>query len=543
MDKLTFHKGYPVVPEDIDAKDKARDKRWSDHSNAAWKAAEPIMAREAVMYPKERPIVQLALVPDDLPKAKIPAFPGAEGGGMWTAGGRGGKVFVVTNLNDDGPGSYREALEAGGARIVVFNVAGVIHLNSPVHIRAPYISIEGQSAPGDGICVAGYSTKIDTHDVIVRYMRYRRGSTQVTDRDDALGGDHPIGNIIIDHCSISWGLDETISLYRQMFEAVPGKGALKLPLMNTTIQWTIISEGLNTFHHAFGGTWGGRNSMFAHNLFACNTGRNASIGMNYDFNFINNVLFNWQHRTLDGGDNLSLVNVINNYYKPGPGTNDNAVKYRIILPQPKRSKEAVRPFGMYHVAGNIVEGNDKVTADNWDGGVQFPKMEGSNDLESAATQPNAEDQQKLIAAVKRETPFPMPNVTILPAKDNYEAILAHGGATLPIRDPVDLRVLNEVKTGVVPATTPDGKGFVTDIKQVGGWPNYKGTPVKDSDSDGMPDDWELAHGLNPHDASDAAKDLNGDGYTNIEKFLNGTDTKTKIDWSDLKNNVNALAGK
>jgi hypothetical protein len=535
-EKIKYAKGYPIVPSELKEPAAARDAEWDRLDDEAWHRAEPEVARWAA---NGKPYIALALNPEDLPRADIPAFPGAEGGAMYTTGGRGGKIFVVTSLADSGPGTLREACEAGGPRIVVFAVAGIIHLDRPIHIHAPYITVAGQSAPGDGICVAGRSFKIDTHDAIIRYMRFRRGIIDVTDRDDALGGDEPIGNILIDHCSVSWGLDETLSIYRQMYAAVPGDRSkrLKLPAMNITIQWTIISEGLNTYHHAFGATWGGRNSMFAHNLFACNTGRNASIGMNYDFNFVNNVIFNWHHRTLDGGDDLSMVNVINNYYKPGPATMDSPVKYRIILPQPRRVKDpnAPRPFGRCYVDGNIVDGNEKVTADNWDGGVQFPKP-GANELSEDTTLP-ADHLKALIAEVKLEHPLPMAPVTILPAKEAYDAALANCGATLPKRDPVDVRVLEEVRSGK--PTYQDG--IITDIKQVGGYPQYQGAPVAYSQHDGIPDWWKKKYNLDVNDPELASKDTTGDGYTNIEKYLDGIDPTKKMDWKDLKNNVNTLS--
>jgi hypothetical protein len=538
LDQVTYAKGYPVIPPEIKAAAAARDAEWDRLEEEAWHRAEAEVARWATMG---RPYIALALNPEDLPQAQIPAFPGAEGGGMHTVGGRGGKVFVVTKLDDSGPGSFREACESGGPRIVVFNVAGIIHLDRPIHIRAPYITIAGQSAPGDGICVAGRSTKIDTHDVVIRYLRFRRGITELADRDDALGGDSPIGNIIIDHCSCSWGLDETLSIYRQMYPTVPGDPSkrLKLPAMNITIQWTVISEGLNTYNHAFGATWGGRNSMFSHNLFACNTGRNASIGMNYDFNWINNVVFNWRHRTLDGGDNLSLVNCINNYYKPGPATNDSPVKYRVILPQPMRTRDAsaARPFGRYYVAGNIVDGNEKVTADNWDGGVQFPRESGSANELTEDTNLPADKLKTLIQQVKLERPLPMATVTIQSAQDAYSSVLDGAGATLPKRDPVDNRVVQEVRTGKVTYE----KGIITDISQVGGYPEYKGEPYTYSQKDGIPDWWKKKYGLDLNDPNLASKDCNGDGYTNIEKYLDGLDPTKKIDWKDLKNNVNALS--
>jgi len=375
--------------------------------------------------------------------------------------------------------------------------------------------------------VAGRTTEIITHDVVIRYMRFRRGITELTDRNDALGGE-PVGNVIIDHCSCSWGLDETLSIYRQMYETVPGDKSkrLKLPAMNITIQWTIISEGLDTYHHAFGATWGGRNSTFAHNLFACNAGRNASIGMNYDFNFINNVIFNWRHRTLDGGDHLSLVNVINNYYKPGPATNDSPVKYRVFLPQPKRTRDAnaPRPFGRYYVAGNVVEGNEKVTADNWDGGVQFPKG-GFNEQAEDENLPS-EERKKLMEQVRMKEPLPMAAVTIMPAREAFDAVLNGTGATKPVRDAVDNRIIEEVRTGKV--TYEEGKGIITDISQVGGNPPYRGEARNDIGADGMSEAWKQRYGLDVNDPNLASKDLAGDGYTVIEKYIDGLDPTKKI---------------
>src|SRR4051812_38747143 len=296
----------------------------------------------------------------------VPAFPGAEGAGARTPGGRGGEVRLVTNLGDHGPGSLRDAVAAEGPRIVVFRVAGTITLETPLDIVRPFLTIAGQTAPGDGVCVRGQSVHINTHDVVIRYMRFRRGNLET--RDDALGG-NPVGNVIIDHVSASWGLDENLSLYRHMVkgEAEPDK---KMAVENLTIQWSISSEALDKNHHAFGGTWGGLGCSFHHNLFACNTGRNPSIGMGGGFDFRNNVLFNWQHRTIDGGDGSSRVNVVNNYYKPGPATH-GALRHRICRLQPRWPKDDHPGAGLWYVAGNHVEGRPDITADNWAGGVYF----------------------------------------------------------------------------------------------------------------------------------------------------------------------------
>jgi len=540
---LSAHaQGYPQVPSDIMAASQAERAEAAKLSNEAFKRALPEIEAWAK---KGKPYIPGAAKPEDLPQAKIPAFPGAWGGGMYSFGGRGGKVIVVTNLNDSGPGSFREACEQGGPRIVVFNVAGIIRLKAAISIRAPYITIAGNTAPGDGICIAGNTVQLDTHDVIVRHMRFRRGKTEAADRDDSFGG-NPIGNIMIDHVSASWSLDENISMYRHMYRPPGGDKDLKLPTVNVTIQNSISSESLNIYHHAFGSTIGGLNSTFHHNLWACNTGRNPSVGMYGDFTFVNNVLFNYRHRTVDGGDHKSLYNIINNYFKPGPGTPDEQIAYRLLKPESERSKTVVDNFGKAYVNGNIVEGHERVTKDNWDGGVQ---------PDSRA--PRAE----VLAKIRTNAPFAHAPLQIQPADKAYETVLANAGAILPRRDPVDERIIKEVRTGVIPPMeiakgsqekakfygyqqkfTDElaelvKKGFVTDPSEVGGWPEYKGTPYKDSDSDGMSDDWEKLNGLNPNDSADASGDLNGDGYTNIEDFINGLSPKApRVDWTLLKNN-------
>jgi hypothetical protein len=359
---------------------------------------------------------------------------------------------------------------------------------------------------------------------VIRHLRFRRGETDVANRDDSLGG-NPIGNVIVDHCSTSWGLDENFSMYRHMYKPKDGDKELKLPTVNITIQWCISSEALDTYNHAFGSTLGGHNSTFHHNLWACNTGRNPSIGMDGDFTFLNNVLYNWRHRTVDGGDQKSQYNIINNYYKPGPVTPDSAIRYRVLRPDGRRGpdKTGPREWGKAYVSGNVVEGNKAVTKDNWDGGVQI----------------DGEDDPKVILPkVRVDKPFPMAEASLQTASEAYDAVLANAGATLPKRDAVDRRVVEQVRKGTVPADTKHG--IITDVKQVGGYPEYKGEPAKDGDGDGIPDAWELKYGLDPKDPSDAAKDCNGDGYTNIEKYINGLDPKKKIDWKDLRNNHDPL---
>ncbi|WP_375433729.1 polysaccharide lyase family 1 protein [uncultured Hymenobacter sp.] len=510
---------YPQIPPDIQKASDAMMAEARKQSDLAWAKAYPIIQQEAR---QGKPYIPWAARPVDLPQSPTPAFPGAEGGGAYSFGGRGGKVYVVTSLADSGSGSLREACEQGGARTVVFNVAGIIRIKSPLVIRAPYITIAGQTAPGDGVCVAGESVWINTHDVIIRYMRFRRGETNVGRRDDAIGG-NPIGNIMIDHVSASWGLDENMSMYRHMYNDSTGIAEQKLPTVNITIQNSIFAESLDTWNHAFGSTLGGENCTFMRNLWANNAGRNPSIGWFGVFNFANNVVFNWVHRSTDGGDYRAMYNIVNNYYKPGPLTPKGApIGYRILKPESGRSKLGYQVYGRAYVAGNIVEGNEKVTRDNWDGGVQVEEMANAGQYA-----PN----------MKVVQPLPMPDLTILPAEKAFSYVLENAGATLPKRDPVDTRVVEQVRTGKINAKEgvklPETQfkhrrlpidsykqGIITDISQVGGYPEYKGSPYKDSDKDGMPDDWEKKNNLNPKDASDASKVRSKEGYTNIEEYLN-----------------------
>jgi hypothetical protein len=401
-----------------------------------------------------------------------------------------------------------------GPRTVVFRVSGIITLESPLRITNPFLTIAGQTAPGDGICVRNQTVEINTHDVIVRYLRFRRGNLK--DRNDAVGG-YPVRNIIIDHVSASWGLDENLSLYRYMLKT-PGGREQKMPVENLTIQWSISSEALNPNNHAFGATWGGRDSSFHHNLFACNTGRNPSIGMGGLFDFRNNVLFNWRHRTIDGGDGSSQVNLINNYFKPGPVTPEGPLQHRICKLEARPPSDRYPGAGQWYVAGNHVAGSAKITEDNWAGGVQ---KEGAVTLESA----------------RAKAPFPAPPVTLHSAEEAFELVLANAGATLPKRDPVDTRIVESVRSG-----KPSFKaGIIDDPADVGGWPEYRSLPPpSDKDHDGMPDAWEQKYGLDPDDPSDAAQDKDKDGYTNLEEHLNGTDPTEFVDYTKAENNQNGF---
>jgi len=559
---VTASAQYPDLTGEAKRYIENQKKQWAAHSDSAWKVAFPIVVEEAKAG---RPYVPWASMPYDLRQAKIPAFPGAEGGGMYTFGGRGGKVLTVTTLADDGPGSFRWACEQGGARIVVFNVSGIIWLKSPIYVRAPYITIAGQTAPGDGVIIAGESFQVDTHDVIVRHMRFRRGETQVTYREDSFGG-NPVGNIMIDHCSCEWGLDENISFYRHMFDLNDGKAKRKTPTVNVTIQNTISAKALDTWNHAFGSTIGGENTTFMRNLWADNTGRNPSVGWAGVFNFINNVVYNWVHRTADGGEFRSMFNFINNYYKPGPLTpKDEAVGHRIIKAESR--SEGLFPFkqfGRVYAHGNIMEGYPEITKDNWKGGVQTADKDGEMD-------------ETELTLMRSDEPFTRPFLTIMDTRNAYQWVLNNVGATIPCRDIVDQRICEEVRTGKAyyvedyekkVKDNPYGDmwglskksmneegffkyrrlpkdsykdGIITDPRQMGGYPEYRTwKPWKDNDGDGMPNFWEVENGLDPNDPSDANKDCTGDGYTNIEKYINDIPTNVKVDWTDLKNNHDTL---
>jgi hypothetical protein len=413
------------------------------------------------------------------------AFPGAEGYGKYTTGGRGGKVYVVTNLNDSGEGSLRNAIQQKGPRIVVFAVSGTIALESKLTISNNDITIAGQTAPGDGICLKTYTTTINADNIIVRYMRFRMGDERKYEDDSFNGRSHQ--NIIIDHCSMSWSIDETASFYYNK---------------DFTMQWCIIAESLDhSFHskgpHGYGGIWGGERATFHHNLLASHTSRNPRFSGSETVpnpadelvDFINNVIYNWGGNSTYGGER-GKYNMINNYYKPGPATTKTF--NRILNPW--------APFGKYYLSGNVLVGNSKVTADNWLG-VQGQKDEA-------------------VGIAKTDTALKTALIDhIQPAEDAYHAILQKAGANLH-RDPVDLRTLQDVATG----TAKEGKdhnGIIDSQKDVGGWPELKSLPAPlDTDHDGIPDAWETQHGLNPGDSTDGASYKLDKQYTNLEVYLN-----------------------
>lgn len=434
------------------------------------------------------------------------AFPGAEGFGKFATGGRGGTVFIVSNLNDKGPGSFREAAEAKGKRIIVFAVSGTIHLESKLSIKGD-ITIAGQTAPGDGICLADYSVSLGGDNIILRYMRFRMGDkNQKGGMVDGNGGDDAFGgfkrtHIIIDHCSMSWSTDEVFSLYGGD---------------STTLQWNLISEPLNySYHfetgdkdwerHGFGGIWGGLHLSAHHNLFAHCINRtprfNGTRHTATEFvDYRNNVIYNWGGNNIyagEGGD----YNIINNYYKYGPGTNKN-VRFRII--NPGRNEKI--GFGKWFVDGNYVDEAKDISKNNWLG-IQMGN-EGTD-----------EDKKNTIT----DKPHPAVAIPVQSAAEAYESVLQSVGASYK-RDTLDERIINDVinRTGKfidVQGGFPHGTTYE---QTTGAWPFLKKMLAPaDTDKDGMPDEWEKKQGLNPDDPSDAAKNKLHFHYTNIEVYING----------------------
>jgi hypothetical protein len=433
------------------------------------------------------------------------AFPGAEGFGRYTTGGRSGRVIKVTNLNDSGPGSLRDAINAVGPRIVVFEVSGNIILKSRLSIRNGDLTIAGQTAPGYGICLRDYEVSVDADNVIIRFLRFRLGDV-ARQESDAFGGRFH-QNIIVDHCSTSWSVDECTSFYGNE---------------NFTLQWCIISESLrNSVHskgaHGYGGIWGGSNASFHHNLVAHHDSRNPRLGEEAGKAFAltdlvdlrNNVYYNWGNNSTYGGEAMN-VNIVNCYYKPGPAT---LKKERIISIDKNKNAgdEVFNIWGKFYINGNFVEGSTRATADNWTYGVfnQFHSSYGT-----------ITDAEK--AAMKLSAPHPISdNVITQTAQDAYQRVLNYAGASLK-RDVVDVRVVSNVQNGTYSATGSAGStnGIIDSQDDVGGWPVLNSTPAPiDTDGDGMPDDWEKANKLDSAKANAAGKDLST-GYTNIEVYIN-----------------------
>lgn len=420
---------------------------------------------------------------------QLPAFPGAEGAGALATGGRGGRVLRVTNLEDAGPGSLRAAVEADGPRTIIFDIGGTIRLTKPLVVRKGQVTIAGQTAPGGGITLRDRVFEIAADDVVVRYIRSRLGDEGGIESDAFTISRGR--RIIVDHVSASWSIDETLS----------SGSDYKTPrddLRDVTVQWSIISESLRKSLHAKGehgygsllrGARGARMS-FHHNLWAHHSARmprpgnyltpaQDGVGAYYDFR--SNVFYNWGGNrsgyNADSGDKAShaAYNFVDNAYRTGANS-----KKPVAF-------EDNNPIARAWFAGNSMNG--VIPADPWS------LVTGRTD-----------------AAYRLTGPIRFPSVTRDPAPQAFAKVLASAGASLA-RDPVDARVVEAVRSGT-------GQQ-IDSQKDVGGWPALaRGRPWKDSDGDGMPDDWERSRRLNPASPSDGAGDRDRDGYTNLEEWLN-----------------------
>ena len=441
------------------------------------------------------------------------AFPGAEGFGKFASGGRGGQIYIVTNLDDSGKGSFRNAFAAfpGEPLTVVFAVGGIIELKSAVRINRSNLTIAGQSAPGDGICLKGNSlilngagSKGNAGNIIIRYIRSRPGAT---DAKGIYGFDmENCHNVIIDHCSFSWANEEDAALYDTKY---------------TTVQWCIVSEGLYNAGHAkgmrsYGGVWGGQYASYHHNLSINNVSRTTRFdgARAHDttalIDYRNNVIYNWgKSGACYGGEmqitgGVSTVNMVNNYYKPGPATSTP-----LKFVEAYYDEKAAKGIGQWFLSGNIMEGDKTLTKNNYAG------------LDLARLPENARPQA--VSAVMFPVDVAVPEES---ATNAYQRILIEVGAILPIRDAVDFRLINELKTGKAIGIGIYGKpGIIDSPLAAGGWPTYKnGILEVDNDHDGMPDPWEKLKGLNANDPSDRNK-IDSNGFTMLEVYLNNVGPK------------------
>ena len=423
--------------------------------------------------------------------AGLPAFPGAQGFGATTVGGRGGTVYEVTNLDDSGTGSLRDAVEAKGPRIVVFRVDGTIEQHEPLKFTHPYITIAGQSAPGGGITLSGEEVRVQTHDVVIRHLRIRTGDVVPPvdgwDNRDAMnfGAPDNVGGtykVVIDHCSLSWAVDETFTTWYQSH--------------GITLQNSILSEPL--FHskhpkgpHSMGILIGDGSYQISihHNLIADANGRNPQVGDAGVVDFRNNIVYNWGEYAALFKTPGQKIDFVANGYQAGPDADTSYSPSAVKLHSDATNLQL-------YIEDNFDPVCTQPTDDNWDMVVW------------------TNDQPVTDTSLRSPNEFDHPAITTMDVVHAYTYVLQCAGATRPERDAIDARIVSDVQNGT--------GGIIDSPADVGGWVTMRqGTPPTDSDHDGMPDAWETAHGLNPNDKSDSAKDRNGDGYSNVEEYLNG----------------------
>jgi pectate lyase len=419
------------------------------------------------------------------------AFPGAEGFGRFARGGRGGDVYHVTTIADGGPGSLRQGIRtADGPRTIVFDLSGTIALKSPLVIDKSYLTIAGQSAPGDGVCLRDQTFRIkNASHIIVRYLRIRLGDQNKPrpSGPDCINTDD-IDHVIFDHITATWGIDGNHDLRR---------GG------NFTLQWSIYAEALHdSIHekgpHAMLGSFRDLTAGISlhHNLFASSRERHPTLGGSPRTNsqavadFRNNVIYN-----VEGATNLGncRINVINNYFRPGPNTPADHL--------PMAVKAENRGATKAYLAGNLFEGADELTRDNCKA-IDFARWAKGNYLTTTAAEVCLGNEFSPGAA----------SINTQPTRDAYETVLANSGASL-VRDAADIRLVQGIRDRT--------HRRIDSQDQVGGWPELKGAaPVDDGDGDGMPDQWEVERRLDPDDAADGNRDRDDDGYTNLEEYLN-----------------------
>jgi hypothetical protein len=430
--------------------------------------------------------------------ASVPAFPGAEGAGALASGGRHGTVYRVSNLNPRGPGSLADAVSQPN-RIVVFTVSGTIDLKRSITLAQPNITIAGQTAPGEGICLKGGSLHIAAGNVIVRYLRVRRGFSVIGDQGDSIDIKGDFHDVIVDHVSTSWATDENLTLTNAN---------------RVTAQYAIAAEGLDYFNpnqspnrHSEGSLFGSHSPAgqmtIHHTLYAHNRLRNARTTGGGDpppnLDFRNNVIYDWKEYATHTGSEPVHLNLVNNYYREGPSTGIEDASARGVIFTFMKDV----PYKLF-AAGNVVDGYADGSGDNWQA-IRVSRTD--------------RPRQYGLAAMRSEQAFPAAAVTTQSAEAALETVLANAGATLPARDAVDLRIVNDVRnrTGAV-------INFETDIEEHGRWQVYHSLPAPaDSDGDGIPDYWEEQFGLDAHSGKDAMADADGDGYVNVEKYFNNID--------------------